>query len=188
MIPFQTYHCAKKWSFQWKTSFFVQCTGCITKTGVPFKEHRFLKLFINACSKIRTHNRLVRKRTLNYLAKLAKYLSCAVRTYLYGAFQCMPLLTDWLYGFESHCCHLNFKVTPVSSKEFLDIRATIECRFALKRVRDMITTYTLYQSWVFLPRLFSKTNILFFPEPPHRTTEPPSTTPWTLAVSIGASR
>ena len=28
---------------------------------------------------------------------------------------------------------------PVLSKEFLDIQATIECRFTLKRVRDMIT-------------------------------------------------
>ena len=31
---------------------------------------------------------------------------------------------------------------PVSSKEFLDIQATIECRFTLKRVRDMIRTYS----------------------------------------------
>ena len=29
-------------------------------------------------------------------------------------------------------------ITPVSSKEFLDIQATTECRFSLKRVRDMI--------------------------------------------------
>ena len=27
------------------------------------------------------------------------------------------------------------------SKEFLDIQATIECRFTLKRVRDMIVTF-----------------------------------------------
>ena len=31
-------------------------------------------------------------------------------------------------------------IAPVSSKEFLDIHATIECRFTLKRVSDMITT------------------------------------------------
>ena len=30
---------------------------------------------------------------------------------------------------------------PVSSKEFLDIQANIECGFTLKCVRDMITTY-----------------------------------------------
>ena len=30
----------------------------------------------------------------------------------------------------------------VSSKEFLDIQATIECGFTLKRVRDMERTYS----------------------------------------------
>ena len=30
---------------------------------------------------------------------------------------------------------------PASSKEFLDIQATIECTFTLKRVRDMTRTY-----------------------------------------------
>ena len=30
---------------------------------------------------------------------------------------------------------------PVSSKEFLNIQSTIERRFTLKRVRDMIVTY-----------------------------------------------
>ena len=31
--------------------------------------------------------------------------------------------------------------TPSSSKEFLEIQATIECRFTMKRVRDMTRTY-----------------------------------------------
>ena len=31
---------------------------------------------------------------------------------------------------------------PASSKESLDIQATIECGFTLKRVRDMIKTYS----------------------------------------------
>ena len=31
---------------------------------------------------------------------------------------------------------------PASSKEFLDIQATIECGFTLKCVRDMIKTYS----------------------------------------------
>ena len=33
-------------------------------------------------------------------------------------------------------------MAPASSKEFLDIQASIECRFTLKLIRDMITTYT----------------------------------------------
>ena len=30
---------------------------------------------------------------------------------------------------------------PASSKEFLDIQATLECGFTLKQVRDMTRTY-----------------------------------------------
>ena len=36
---------------------------------------------------------------------------------------------------------------PASSKEFLDIQATIECGFTLKRVRDMTRTYS-YIDWI----------------------------------------
>ena len=44
------------------------------------------------CNGTRTHNHLVRKRTLKNLVNLAKWLSCVVSTYLYGAFYCMLLL------------------------------------------------------------------------------------------------
>ena len=40
-------------------------------------------------SVIRTNNHLVHKRTLNHLAKLAKWMNCVVSTYLYGTFECM---------------------------------------------------------------------------------------------------
>ena len=43
-------------------------------------------------------------------------------------------------GFESSCSHY---FAPASSKEFLDIQATMECGFTLKRVSDMIRTYRL---------------------------------------------
>ena len=36
-------------------------------------------------------------------------------------------------------------IAPVSNEEFLDIQATIECRFTLKCVRDLIITYSHYQ-------------------------------------------
>ena len=45
-------------------------------------------------------------------------------------------------GFESSCSHLNLDFAPASSKEFLDIQGTIECGFTLKRVLDMIRTYS----------------------------------------------
>ena len=40
---------------------------------------------LSYCNGALTHNHLVRKQTLNHLAKLAKWLSCVVSTYLYGA-------------------------------------------------------------------------------------------------------
>ena len=51
---------------------------------------------------IRTHNHVVCKWTLNHLARLAKWLSCVVSTYLYGAFDCTLLLchilvSEWIY-------------------------------------------------------------------------------------------
>ena len=36
-------------------------------------------------------NYLVHERTFNHLAKLAKWLVCVLRTYLYGALDCMLL-------------------------------------------------------------------------------------------------
>ena len=119
-------------------------------------------------SEIRTYNRLDCKQTLNDLAKLSKWLSCAVSTYLYSTFDCMLFscyyharssftfrrikkcgytlkfvretakifsemhrtdkdsqhssiiwtvyLNGWVFvyglsdsGFESSCCHLNFR-------------------------------------------------------------------------------
>ena len=75
----------------------------------------------------RTQNHLVRKQTLNYLAKLSKWMSCVLSTYLYGAFDCMfwschVRVSEWIWlngwvflyelsgsGFESSCSHLNFR-------------------------------------------------------------------------------
>ena len=36
-------------------------------------------------------------------------------------------------------------ITPVSSKEFLEIEAPIDCRFTLKHVLDMIIAYSQYK-------------------------------------------
>ena len=54
------------------------------------------------CNWTQTQNHLVRKRTLNHLAKLAKWLSCVLSTYLYGAFDCMFLschvyVSEWIH-------------------------------------------------------------------------------------------
>ena len=71
-----------------------------------------------------THKQLVCKRT----ASLAKWLS-------------VHLGTKWLWVWVPLQSLKTLDFAPVSSKEFLDIQATIECRFTLKCVRDMIRTY-----------------------------------------------
>ena len=43
-------------------------------------------------------------------------------------------------------------MAPVSNREFLDIQATVECRFTLKRLRDMIITWS--QVSLFFPLVF----------------------------------
>ena len=58
---------------------------------------------LSDCNGTRTHNHLVRKRTLNHLAKLAKWLSCVLSTYLYGA-----------YGYVSIMSRTCFRVNPHS--------------------------------------------------------------------------
>ena len=42
-------------------------------------------------------------------------------------------------------CHSNFRFVPASRKEFLDIQATIERGFTMKRLCDMIRTYSQMQ-------------------------------------------
>ena len=110
------------------------------------------------CNPIWTRNHLVHKLTLNYLDKLTKWLRCVVITYLYGTFGYMYLacyvhVSNWRYSLWLPECqrtpclekiqYLKFTwlqpdstvtsdIVPVSSKEFLDIQATIECRFTLK--------------------------------------------------------
>ena len=50
-------------------------------------------------------------------------------------------------------------IVPVSSKECLDIQATIECRFTLRRVREMIITQSF--SLVIGKTLMNFTILLF---------------------------
>ena len=57
---------------------------------------------LSDCNGTRTHDHLVRKRTLNPLPKLAQWLSCVVSTYLYGAFDymflsCLVRVLEWIH-------------------------------------------------------------------------------------------
>ena len=62
------------------------------------------------CNCTRTQNHLVRKRALNHLAKLAKWLSCVANTYQYGPFDCIFLSCHVRFQSESTLYSwLNFK-------------------------------------------------------------------------------
>ena len=73
--------CISEWIY---TLYLPECQGTSSS-----KQAWYLNL--SDCIPTRTHNHLVRKRTLNHLAQLAKWLSCVVSTYLYSAFDCMFL-------------------------------------------------------------------------------------------------
>ena len=82
------------------------------------------------CNGTRTHNNLVRKRTLNYLASFAKWSSVHLRTkrlWIRVPMQSLKLHISRLFR---------------ATKTFLDIQATTECRFTLKCVRDIIKAYS----------------------------------------------
>ena len=61
---------------------------------------------LSDCNWTQTHNRLVHKRTINHLAKLAKWLRCVVSTYVYSTFDCMSLPCHVGVQIESTLCSL----------------------------------------------------------------------------------
>ena len=82
----------------------------------------------------RTHNDLVRKRTLNHLAKLAKWLSCVVSTYLYGAFLIM----------SRTCFRVNPHSIPVGTQYCGDIGFLLDLHCDVDRLRFEIEVILLY--------------------------------------------
>ena len=111
---------------------------------------------LSVSSRIQFDNHLNCKHTFNNIQQLSQtgqMVELCYEYYLYGAFDCMLLpshahvseciYTLWFYTLM--VLHASSDIAPVSSKEFLDIQANIECRFTLKCVHDMITTYRLYK-------------------------------------------
>ena len=60
----------------------------------------------------------------------------------YLSVRCIRSDCNWIVGSNPVAVTSPSDFAPASSKEFLDIQATIECGFTLKRVRDMIKTYS----------------------------------------------
>ena len=93
------------WAVLWELIYLLHLTVCFYHVTYAFYSKSTLcsclsakELFarrrpdiwsLSDCNLIQTHNFLVRKRTLNHLAKLAKWFGCVVSTYLYGAFECV---------------------------------------------------------------------------------------------------
>ena len=87
---------------------FLSCHLCISEwihtIYLPECQIRHKIWSLSDCNKTETHNHLLRKRTLNHLAKLAKWLSCVVSTYLYGTFDsifflCHIHVLEWILWF-----------------------------------------------------------------------------------------
>ena len=112
--------------------------SCLNVKGF-FTQNRRKIWKLNDCNCTRNHNHLVCKSTLNYLAKLAKWLSWVVNTCLYGVFDCMFLscqvrISEWrdaLYFSEwqgTPCwkpkLNLKFKWLQLDSKPLLVMSRT----------------------------------------------------------------
>ena len=79
----------------------IYILSCLKVNELLAQDRHYIWSLIDS-NGIRTQDYLLRKRTLNYLVKLAKLLSCAVSTYLYSVFDCMLLscyvrVLEWIY-------------------------------------------------------------------------------------------
>ena len=75
--------------------------------------------------------------------KLKVVKKCSIKDKLYVVIMsCTRFRVNPHSIFHNLYPHSTLYVAPVSSKEFLDIQAHKECGFTLKRVRDMIRTYS----------------------------------------------
>ena len=117
------------WPNDWSVSWVLICTvhliACFFHVTYEFESESTLYSCLNVkellarsrrhigrlsdCNGTRIHNHLVPKRTLNHLAQLTKWLSCAVSTYLYGAFDwiflsCHVRVWQWIHNLQLPEC------------------------------------------------------------------------------------
>ena len=115
----------------------------------------------------RTHNHLVRKRTLNHLAKLTKWLSWVASSYLYGVFDCMLLschvrVSAWIHNI----CSLDFK--EHLSRNRRNIWSLSDCNriwshnhLVCKRTLTRLAKLTNWLSWVVSTYLYAAVDCMF---------------------------
>ena len=86
-----------------------------------------------------TRNHLFRKRTLNYLAKLANWATIKVSL---AKWLSVRLRTKWFWV-RIHLLSLKLQIWRLlPARTSLTFRQTIECGFTLKLLRDMIIRYS----------------------------------------------
>ena len=86
---------------------------------------------LSDCNCTQTHNDLVHKQTPNHLAKLAKWLSCILSTYLYGAFDCMFLsLWNVHMTWQEHLVKYTIQISTHNTAQSLGLFGyMVECFF-----------------------------------------------------------
>ena len=132
----------------WQAPFFKLKVYCCTTS---FYNTRFLlaKQYFNSATEIFKQIRKNYNPVMTTTATVVTYRQMH-RTDNYSQHSsiiCPVSLNGWVFfyeqsdcGFESRCCHLNSRYRTLT-KELLDTQLAIECRFTLKRVRDMIIIF-----------------------------------------------
>ena len=123
---------------------------------------------LSECNGSRTHNHLVRQRTLNNLAKLKKWLNWIVCTYLYGSFDCVFFsfqvrISEWI---AIHFC-LNIK--ELHSQKSHDIWCLCECNgmrthnhLVCQWILNHFAKMTKWLNWTVSTYLYGSLNCMFF--------------------------
>ena len=127
----ETHEDPKNWPNDWAVSWvcicmvhltvlLLSCHPRVSEWNLNVKEllggSRCHMWSLSDSNRIRTHNHLVCKWTLNLLAKLAKLLTCVVSTYLYGAYT-----NQVVVGSNPVAVTETSDMAPASSKDLLDI-------------------------------------------------------------------
>ena len=110
------------WAELWVLIYMVDWTICLYHVTYAFQSESTLHIWLNVkrffarkrhdiwClsnwNGTQTHNHLGRRLTVNILAKLTKWLSWVVNTYLYNAFDCMLLSYHAGISEEIHALYL----------------------------------------------------------------------------------
>ena len=109
---------------------------------------------LSDCKETRTHNHLLRKRTLNHLAKLTKWLGWVGSTYLYGAFDLPSYHVTYAFQRE-FTLYIRLDAKELLAQNRRDIWNLSDCKetrthnqLFRKRTLNHLVKLTRWLSWV----------------------------------------